>query len=58
MSTDEGSKVILNGWKESGVSDAVMGGSSSLPSLDSFQDIAPLPQSLEVHETHHSCKYH
>ena len=51
MSTDEGSKIIINGWKKSGISDAVTGGSSSLPSLDPFQDIAPLPQSLEVHET-------
>ena len=51
MSTDEGSKVIINSWKKSGISDAVTGGSSSLPSLDPFQDIAPLPQSLEVHET-------
>ena len=51
MSTDEGSKVIINGWKKSGISDAVTRGSSSLPSLDPFQDIVPLPQSLEVHET-------
>ena len=51
MSTDEGSKVIINSWKKSGISDTVTGGSSSLPSLDPFQDIAPLPQSLEVHET-------
>ena len=51
MSKDEGSKVIINGWKKSGISDAVTGGSSSLPLLDPFPDIAPLPQSLEVHET-------
>ena len=51
MSTDEGFKVIINGWKKSGISDAVTGGLSSLPSLNPFQDIAPLPQSLEVHET-------
>ena len=36
MSTDEGSKVIINGWKKSGISDSVTGGSSSLPSLDPF----------------------
>ena len=48
---DEGYNVIINGWKKSGISDAVTGGSSSLPSLNPFQDIAPLPQSLEVHET-------
>ena len=37
--------------EKSGISDAVTGGSSSFPSLDPFQDIAPLPQSFEVHET-------
>ena len=44
MSTEDGSKVITNGWKKSGISDAVTSGSSSLPSLDSFQTISPLPQ--------------
>ena len=43
MSTEDGSKVIINGWKKSGISDAVTNGSSSLPSLDTFQTIAPLP---------------
>ena len=33
MSTDEDSKVIISGWKKSGSSDAVTGGSSSLASL-------------------------
>ena len=44
ISTEDGSKVIINGWKKSGISDAVMNGSSSLPSLDPFQTISPLPQ--------------
>ena len=44
MSPEDGSKVIINGWKKSGISDAVANGSSSLPSLDQFQTIAPLPQ--------------
>ena len=44
MSTEDGSKVIINGWKKSGISDAVTNGSSSLPSLDPFQTIALLPQ--------------
>ena len=44
MSTEDGSKVIINGWKKSDISDAVTNGSSSLPSLDPFQTIAPLPQ--------------
>ena len=44
MSTEDGSKVIINDWKKSGISDAVTNGSSSLSSLDPFQTIAPLPQ--------------
>ena len=44
MSTEDGSKVITNGWKKSGISDVVANGSSSLPSLDPFQTIAPLLQ--------------
>ena len=44
MSTEDGPKVIINGWKKWGISDAVRNGSSSLPSLDPFQTITPLPQ--------------
>ena len=44
MSTEDESKVIINGWKKSGISNPVMNGSSSLPSLDPFETIAPLPQ--------------
>ena len=44
MLTEDGSKVIINGWKKSGISDAVTNGSSSLPSLDPFQTIVPQPQ--------------
>ena len=44
MSAEDGSKVIINGWKKLGISDTVTNGSSSLLSLDSFQTIAPLPQ--------------
>ena len=52
MSTEDGSKVIINGWKKSGISNAVTEGSSSLPSLDPFQNIAPLPQLYgETNET-------
>ena len=43
MSTEDGSKVSINGWKRSGIFDAVTDGSSALPSIDPFQDIAPLP---------------
>jgi len=48
MSTNEGSKVIINGWKKSGISDAVTAGSSSLPSLDPFREIDALPQSQSL----------
>ena len=44
MSTEDRSKVIINGWKKSVISDAVTNGSSSLPSLDPFQTIGALPQ--------------
>ena len=43
MSTEDGSKVSINGWKRSGIFDAVTDGSSALPSIDPFQEIAPLP---------------
>ena len=44
VSTEDGSKVIINSWKKSGIPDAVTNGSSSLSSLVPFQTIAPLPQ--------------
>ena len=44
MSTEDGSKVIINGWKKSGISDGATNGSSSLSFMDPFETIAPLPQ--------------
>ena len=43
MSIEDGSKVVINGWKRSGIVDAVTNGSAALPSIDPFQNIAPLP---------------
>ena len=40
--SEEGSKIIINGWKRSGIYDAVKNGGSSLPSIDPFNEIAPL----------------
>ena len=45
MSTADGSKVVINGWKRSGIVDAVTNGSAALPSIDPFQNISPLPPS-------------
>ena len=45
MSIEDGSKVVINGWKRSGIVDAVTNGSAALPSIDPFQNIAPLPPS-------------
>ena len=47
MLTEDGSKVSINGWKRSGIFDAVTDGSSSLPSIDPFQDMAPLPSTSD-----------
>ena len=41
-SSDSGAKVIVNGWKASGIFDAVEMGSAALPSIDPFHDISPL----------------
>ena len=45
MSIEDGSKVVINGWKRSGIVDAVTNGSAALPSIDPFQNIASLPPS-------------
>ena len=39
--------IVKNGWKSSGILGAINGGSSNLPSIDPFQDIAPLPSSAD-----------
>ena len=42
MSSEDGSKVIINGFKGSGIFNAITDGSSALPAIDPFQDIAPM----------------
>ena len=49
-STDEGKKIHANLWKKAGIFDAIKLGSSGLPSLDSFADICPLIESLQLRE--------
>ena len=45
MTSESGATVILNGWKASGIYDALKMGSSNLPSIDPFHDILPLLES-------------
>ena len=45
MTSESGATVILNGWKASGIYDALKMGSSNLPSIDLFHDILPLLES-------------
>ena len=42
MSTEDGSKVVINGWKRSGIIDAVTNEPAALPSINPFQNIAPV----------------
>ena len=51
MSTEEGTKIIVNGWKASGILDAVRGGSAELSPIDPFQDISPLPSIPDQRDT-------
>ena len=43
ITSETGAEIILNGWKAAGIYDALKMGAVSLPSLDPFQDISPLP---------------
>ena len=42
MTSDDGKKVIENGWLASGIADAVRLGLKELPTLDLFSDIDPI----------------
>ena len=42
ITSENGSCVIINGWKAAGVYDAIKTGSSGLKSIDKFEDISPL----------------
>ena len=39
MSTEDGSKVVINDWKRSGIVDAITNGSAASPSIDPFQTL-------------------
>ena len=42
ITSEGGSKIIINGWKASGIYDVIKMGESALPSIHPFSDIAPL----------------
>ena len=42
ITSEEGSEIIINGWKRLRIYDAVKSGSSSLPYIDPFNEIAPM----------------
>ena len=42
MTSENGKPVIKNGWKASGITNAIEMGLSKLPSIDPFSDIDPL----------------
>ena len=46
ISSETGTKVIVNGFKLAGICDAIRSGESSLQSIDPFNDITPLADSL------------
>ena len=46
ISSEAGTEVIVNGFKLAGIYDAIRSGKSSLQSIDPFNDIAPLADSL------------
>ena len=51
ITSEKGSEIIINGWKRSGIYDAVKNGSSSLPSIDPFNKIVPLVVTEKSNET-------
>ena len=42
ITSKAGTDVIINGWKSAGIYDAIKTGKSTLPSIDPFNEIAPL----------------
>ena len=51
MNSPEGKEVSASGWKKLGIFDAIMMGSSKLPTLDPFDDICPLMGVIPERET-------
>ena len=48
MTSGAGREVCINGWKRSGISDAIQKGVNDLPTLDPFDDIDPLVEEVNV----------
>lgn len=42
ITSGEGKKVVMNGWKSAGIYDALKQGTEKLPNIDPFHDIDPL----------------
>ena len=42
ITSENGSSVVINGWKAAGIYDAIKTGSSGQQSIDPFEDISPL----------------
>ena len=42
ITSENGSSVIINGWKAAGIYEAIKAGSSGLQSINPFEDIYPL----------------
>ena len=50
--TSERGSDVINGWKRWGIYDVVKAGSSSPPSIDAFNEIAPLVITEKSNETY------
>ena len=48
MTSTEGKQIILNGWKSTGILEAIRLGKDNMPSLDPFNDIDPLLEALSL----------
>ena len=48
ITSENGSSVIINGWKAAGIYDAIKAGSSGLQSIDPFEDMSPLVTKHEL----------
>ena len=51
ITSEKDSEIIINSWKRSGIYDVVKNGSSSSPSIDPFNEIAPLVVTEKWNET-------
>ena len=51
ITSEGGSEIIINGWKRSGIYDVLKNSRSSSPSIDPFNEIAPLVVIEKLNET-------